>query len=142
MRRNMSKPWNSKLIPFERNIIAMWRNRTTQMEIKQWLQTKGIKISQPAISKFLKVRRLKTDPHLMELPSVAISENPSPEATRKIPEMPKPIITPKPTMEKNNDIETVREKEMNRLRQKLKRKAHADPMASVFIRKEEKNEQT
>ncbi len=61
-------PWRSKLIPYERSILLMWKNRHTLAEIRDFLKEHKISISLPGLSKFIKVRRTKSDPHRFKIP--------------------------------------------------------------------------
>ena len=125
----MPVPWKSKLNPYKNEILRMWKNRNTLPEIQGVLEEKGIKISKQSIWKFIQVRTNKRNPHDIEIPD---------EKSSEITEEPIPIQNTETSTELNNRINEEDEEQMDILRQRLKRKAHADPMKDIFIRKGDK----
>ncbi|MDD5596566.1 MAG: hypothetical protein PHV82_01395 [Victivallaceae bacterium] len=57
-------PYQSKLIPHQKEIFHMWYNeRATLKTIQAFLYEKSVKISLSALSRFIKRRQLRSDPH-------------------------------------------------------------------------------
>jgi hypothetical protein len=57
-------PYQSKLIPYQKEISYMWYNeRATLKTIQAFLSKKSVSISLSALSRFIKRRQLRNDPH-------------------------------------------------------------------------------
>jgi hypothetical protein len=57
-------PYQSKLIPHQKEIFRMWYNeRATLKIIQTFLSKKSVSISLSALSRFIKRRQLRNDPH-------------------------------------------------------------------------------
>ncbi|GEM_PF-5645923 len=57
-------PYQSKLIPYQKEIFRMWYNeRATLRTIQTFLSEKSVLISLSALSRFIKRRRQQSDPH-------------------------------------------------------------------------------
>lgn len=57
------KPYQSKLSPYQKEIMHAWYSRQTLSEIQAMLLNHGIDISLPGISLFIKRRKKRPDPH-------------------------------------------------------------------------------
>lgn len=57
-------PYQSKLIPYQKEIFRMWYNeRATLKTIQAFLNKKPVNISLSALSRFIKRRQFRSDPH-------------------------------------------------------------------------------
>jgi hypothetical protein len=57
-------PYQSKLIPYQKEILHMWYSeRATLKSIQAFLSKKSVSISLSALSRFIKRRQLRNDPH-------------------------------------------------------------------------------
>lgn len=57
-------PYQSKLIPYQKEIFRMWyKERATLKTIQAFLNKKSVSISLSALSRFIKRRQLRNDPH-------------------------------------------------------------------------------
>ena len=63
----MTAPFQSKLIPHEKEIFDLWyHQRATLKMIQTYLAGKGVTITLAGISGFIHRRKAKVDPHEME----------------------------------------------------------------------------
>ena len=63
----MAAPFQSKLIPYEKEIFDLWyHQRATLKMIQIYLAGKGVTITLAGISGFIHRRKAKPDPHKME----------------------------------------------------------------------------
>ena len=63
----MTAPFQSKLIPHEKEIFDLWyHQRATLKMIQTYLAGKGVTITLAGISGFIRRRKAKADPHEME----------------------------------------------------------------------------
>jgi len=62
-KRISTKPYQSKLIPYQKEILKMWYSRKTLKEIQAYLNTKGTKISTQGISAFIIRKNKRPDIH-------------------------------------------------------------------------------
>ena len=63
----MTAPFQSKLIPHEKEIFDLWyHQRATLKMIQTYLAGKGVTISLAGLSGFIRRRKTKPDPHKME----------------------------------------------------------------------------
>ena len=138
----MAIPWKSKLNPYKNEILDMWKDRITLPEIQAFLKDKEIEISQQGIWKFIKVRTQKKNPHDIVLPDVKplekVETNSPLEKRKNIPEAPTHLMTQQTSSDINNTAEEEQDHQIHKLRERLKKKAHADPLAGLFIRKRDK----
>lgn len=58
-----TKPYQSKLIPHQKEIFRMWWSRKTLREIQVYLKKLDVQISLQGVSSFIKRRTDKPDPH-------------------------------------------------------------------------------
>ena len=59
-----TSPYQSKLIPYQKEIFRMWYNEhATLKTIQTFLNKKSVSISLSALSRFIKRRQLRSDPH-------------------------------------------------------------------------------
>lgn len=57
-------PYQSRLIPYQKEIFRMWYNeRATLKTIQKFLNKKSVDISLSSLSRFIKRRQLRNDPH-------------------------------------------------------------------------------
>ncbi len=57
-------PFQSKLIPYQKDLFRMWyKDRATLKQLQAWLETQGVTISLSAISRFIRSRKRSIDPH-------------------------------------------------------------------------------
>jgi hypothetical protein len=57
-------PYQSKLIPYQKEISYMWyKERATLKTIQAFFNTKSVNILLSALSRFIKRRQLRNDPH-------------------------------------------------------------------------------
>ena len=60
----MTAPFQSKLIPYEKEIFDLWyHQRATLKMIQTYLAEKGVTITLAGISGFIRRRKTKADPH-------------------------------------------------------------------------------
>ena len=63
----MTAPFQSKLIPHEKEIFDLWyHQRATLKMIQTYLAGQGVTITLAGISGFIRRRKMKADPHKME----------------------------------------------------------------------------
>ena len=63
----MTAPFQSKLIPHEKEIFDLWyHQRATLKMIQTYLPGKGVTISLAGLSGFIRRRKTKADPHKIE----------------------------------------------------------------------------
>ena len=63
----MAAPFQSKLIPHEKEIFDLWyHQRATLKMIQTYLAGKGVTISLAGLSGFIRRRKAKADPHKIE----------------------------------------------------------------------------
>lgn len=76
-------PFQSKLIPYQKELFRKWyKERATLKQLQHWLSEKGIEISISGISRFIRCRKNRPDPH--ELPqSYRPQSKPSPDNIAK-----------------------------------------------------------
>ena len=85
-KQKSTQPWRSKLTPYQNEILAAWYlERATLKTIQSRLAKYGITITLPGISRFIRCRRISTDPHQPPPPikSAALSKDPLAELTEK-----------------------------------------------------------
>ena len=74
-------PWQSKLIPYQKEILNAWfKRRATLKMIQADLVEKKVEISLAALSRFIKRRKLHPDPHA--IPSTSKKKTATRESTR------------------------------------------------------------
>ncbi|HCG50011.1 MAG TPA: hypothetical protein DE060_12510 [Lentisphaeria bacterium] len=57
-------PYQSRLIPYQKTILEKWfKQRSTLKIIQSWLLEQNVEISLSALSRFIKRRRNRPDPH-------------------------------------------------------------------------------
>ena len=62
-KRKSTKPYQSKLIPYQEEIFKLWWSRKTLKDIQKYLETKDLEISLQGISSFIRRRNKRPDPH-------------------------------------------------------------------------------
>ena len=63
----MTAPFQSKLIPHEKDIFDLWYHQRATLEMIQiYLTGKGVTISLAGLSGFIRRRKAKVDPHKIE----------------------------------------------------------------------------
>lgn len=63
----MAAPFQSKLIPYEKEIFDLWYHQRATLEMIQiYLAGKGVTISLAGLSGFIRRRKAKADPHKKE----------------------------------------------------------------------------
>ena len=85
-KRKSTPPWQSKLTPFQNEILTAWyQERATLKTIQSRLAEYGITITLSGISRFIRCRKNSTDPHKSPLPikSAAPPKDPLAELTEK-----------------------------------------------------------
>ena len=85
-KQKSTPPWQSKLTPFQNEILAAWyQERATLKTIQSRLEKYGISITLSGISRFIRCRKNSTDPHQPPPPikSAALPKDPLAELTEK-----------------------------------------------------------
>ena len=85
-KQKSTQPWQSKLTPYQNEILAAWYlERATLKTIQSSLAEYGITITLSGISRFIRYRKNSTDPHQppQQIKSVAPPKDPLVELTEK-----------------------------------------------------------
>lgn len=115
-------PWQSKLIPFEKEIYKMWRGHTKLLDIQKYLEKKNIKMSVQGIGQFLRIRHTTKNPR-----SECNKDEVNIDVLGELPIKPKSIISNPDKLLKKSTEEKWKE---------LKEKPHADPLKGLVIKKQ------